>query len=1433
MPKQTEQYRLGYYVEGELTDGITEERRWLTVDAQLRGLFEVIGNGVLDGWGLSQNSSSSFAVDVSPGSGVASFVSMLTESSQTVPSLLPSCDNYVFASTTPSTYWTRSPVFSAASSPTPGPGSILLGKITTDTEGITAIDTSGRSNISLLQTIRDAIKAHRHIGGDDNPSLINLPTDVQGLLSQANMPELDASIVSTGTLDAARIPKIDHISGLSNQGTLTHSQLDSFVESLTQVGRTLMGETALVNLLQLVLALKHQWPDVDEFLVNEMAMIPGISPDSYIDFDNTKFAVVDTRPQLLGGQHTISGTPGPASKAVTKSWDTQQEFEDSIRSGVSVDGDRILLKPTETKVYVDDFEEVGDWKTEIVDLSTNSGILELDSSTKISGDYSAKVGVNVDRSMNLAFLMTKNFTAQDWTGYDRVVFYLYTTSLEHGDIYFFVNDAIYGIQDSYTMVLERNEPTINRDTILNGWREISVDLTPYNRAAITSVGFFSSSQTGWDATKGFTLNVDELYVTSGNAFLESGYARFTYGGSTPQDFWRVRWDAVMPSGTVLKVRTRLANDPSQFDPLSPTPAPWSAYNATSGFTVSNPTGLPYRYIQLEPLLEASSDNKHSPALRRLHLDSRIVSVEASFVIDTQDQWESGTNYDVDTTTVPGSIRIAAADQVDHVFYGTPTKVVHADEGFNTLFSSTGTTLPISTRQALAGEASKFGQLSSVRRGSDGTIWAADTDNDRVVQINESGALIFGLYGSFLKAPADPYGKEDSGPGSNTDVEIPETEESESEEVAPALLHAQYNPATRVLSAVFDGDLEMIHDTGTTFDRNKLFLKTGSHNVYFNSQTAFGLFGIDPARYDKWVFSSNPFKQQFDFTSHILQAELTQADAAALSSTADFIVPSVTISEPYEQQIIPPGSVTIRVTTPNFSVGTESEENNGIRFRLDSGTYHYVRFRQITFATVPAGHHTAEVWLVDGNDSLLQNPEAKAAVSFVVHAGAYVDPIVSIISPLQGQTVSGASVSVVFGVLNHPILPVGSFLRYFVDGGAWQDHRSYAPVVLTGLSAGAHTVTLVLVDEFGDEIVAAYSRASTTFNYGISATLSLRLYVDKGAIRGSSRADVTETPEKNVMVDVAHVTIANMYAPIDAQVVPAEMSSLNPSGGQTLLVGKLRSPSTTYGLSLPGGDTTVSLPNDAIFGTNYLDGHSVVQHDASGAVIFTNNAAKFSDTKANAKSYLGSAFKVSDSELMMADAIRHRAIMTYTDLATQSPKIIWEYSADRLVSDFQIVEQTERSISVQDTTCSPDEIYVKTGMKVVWRNSSSVQIQIYSGTVTPAEFAADPDLTLYGDDFFSKELQPGEEFVFQFDNVGDFGWFAHPNIVTGSVRVSAARISSEDQYLIVEKDAEPTIYGARVIRVDAWGNVVWSFGKGILYDPKDVRALVNDAVMISS
>jgi plastocyanin len=200
---------------------------------------------------------------------------------------------------------------------------------------------------------------------------------------------------------------------------------------------------------------------------------------------------------------------------------------------------------------------------------------------------------------------------------------------------------------------------------------------------------------------------------------------------------------------------------------------------------------------------------------------------------------------------------------------------------------------------------------------------------------------------------------------------------------------------------------------------------------------------------------------------------------------------------------------------------------------------------------------------------------------------------------------------------------------------------------------------------------------------------------------------------------------------------------------------------------------------------------------------------------------------------MADAIRRRAIAARTDLSTGKPQVIWEYLSDRIVSDFQLAENGGSDVTVGDASCSPEEVHIRMGTVVRWVNSSSMPIRIVSGTTTAETFAADPDLTLYGDEFSSQELQPGEQYARRFDDGGDFRWFSHPNIVTGVVHVSSGSTSRSDQYLMVEKDPIPAVGGGRVSKVDSWGKIVWCFGDGILYDPKDVRMLAGNSVIISS
>lgn len=1442
MPKQTITYKLGYFVDGEVTSQITEDRRMKTIDSQMRGLYEILGNGVLDGWLVGSSTYGEMSVDISTGKGIITFVVVENAEPITLTTIFPNATNYIYANRMLSSYWDRSVEFSASLSDTGSADSILLAVVTTSKNSIISIDNKVRKNIGLISSVESVVKSHRHIGGTNNPEPIDLKSQVEGVLSQENLPALDASKVSTGILSSAVIPKIDHLTGLKNQGELTHAQLDSFVQNIAAVGKTVMGETALVNLLQLTLALKHQWPDVDEYLVNQLAFIPGISPDSFVDFNNTT-AEVDTKTSAEGGQHKIYGSTGPGMRTFTKTWDTESEFGSAEKVSTTQDGDTLRLEVSESSVILEDFNSLGGWETKITDASSSAGTLELDAMAKVYGLYSAKLGINTQDTSNISFTMRKVFTAQDWSSYNGIVFYLNTQKIEHGEVYFYINDAIDGVQNSYTMVLGRNEPTINRDTLLNGWREIYVDLTPFRRSKVNNIGFFMSTQHGWDATRPFTLNIDKVTLTAGNRFASDGTARFIYGSGFPQDFWRVRWDAAMSPETSIVARVRVSNNVDDFNSGSQ-PA-WSEYFSTSGFEFPTAGGDLYQYAQIEVTMAASPDLSSSPVMMRLYLDRRVSADDFGFQYSDQDQWESGKRFNVDTRTLPGSISIASLSDVNNIFYGSHQSVNQTNANLTEVFSNAGTTIPKGTRQFLEGESSGFGQVSAVKKGENDTIWVADTDNDRVLQIDKTGNVIFGLWGSFLEEPYDGYGTEESGPGSNVDVE--KAPSATKEERVPNVLYALYNQVTRVLSIVFSANLETVESSGgfaTTFNSSKMFLKIGAKRVYFGKDTQFSLFGIDMAKYSQWAMSTNQYIGQFTFSSHVLQATLSQADAVALSAAATMDLPSIAVSSMAEQELVSPtmsaAITTISFVTPNAYIGSESIDNNGIRIRVNGGSYSYYRSRIISMSGlgILSGKNEVEACLVDGNNNQFEETGTSCSISFVYDQNDDFenDPRISILAPRQGQIVSSMPVDIAFQSYNHPILPTGSCIEYSIDGGAWAQHRSTSQIHIDGLSGGEHELSIRLVDNAGEMVHSQFAEATVKFCYGISSDSSILLTVGAGTIRGATRTITTQNPEKEVTVFMANIHVSNMFSPIDIQIIPDETSAANPSGSPTVLVAKLRSPTTTKYLGTANSTTgAVPIPQKPteIFGSYYLDGHSVVQYSMEGAVVFSNNAPKFADTKVNAKVYLGSASKSSSSDMIAADPIRQRAIITRTDLSTGKTNVIWEFSSDRLVSDFQLVSKKDTIISVSDASCDLPSVYIRTGETAIWTNTSSIPITIVSGTTTKALWNADQDLTLYGDEFQSNELQPGEQYAHTFSDGGDFGWFSYPNIVIGTIGVSPAGVSQADEYLIVEKDPVPSISSGRVSRVDSWGTIQWTFGEGILYDPKDIRLLDGDSIIIST
>jgi hypothetical protein len=234
----------------------------------------------------------------------------------------------------------------------------------------------------------------------------------------------------------------------------------------------------------------------------------------------------------------------------------------------------------------------------------------------------------------------------------------------------------------------------------------------------------------------------------------------------------------------------------------------------------------------------------------------------------------------------------------------------------------------------------------------------------------------------------------------------------------------------------------------------------------------------------------------------------------------------------------------------------------------------------------------------------------------------------------------------------------------------------------------------------------------------------------------------------------------------------------------------------------------------------------------GQVVLSNNIAIFSDTKENAKSTLGSAEKIGVSEILIGDSIRKRALITFVDLTTQLPAIEWEYTSDRYVVDFHAVPQEQKTILITDDAISEPISFIRQGISVTWINNSSVPISIYSGTTTLDLFTADPDLNLYGDVFHSEVLDVGETYTFSFTDIGTYNWFTYPDILTATTNVSEQRLSSTDNFYILESDGLESVNTSRLIKVDRFGNVLTSI-ENYLVLPRDVRPMSNGNILIST
>jgi len=1024
-------------------------------------------------------------------------------------------------------------------------------------------------------------------------------------------------------------------------------------------------------------------------------------------------------------------------------------------------------------------------------MSSVSSSFTLDSVLTPDSGTTGKLEIDTD-DVEVAFILRKTFGAQDWTSYDKIVFSFYSDSAEHGDINFFLFDANAGSQGSYQLILERNAPTINRDSLDIGWREIIVDISEFTRDNITTVGFYTSTASGWAVEQPFSFNINDMYLTSGNVFIDRGTSVFKYGNDFQYTFSTLRWEASIPTDTFLRARTRVSDNEDMGGAI------WSEFLTTSGQDIVLPTAGVYKYIEIEMSFESSSDLVKAPQLYSLSLDATVTSSDHTFEFDNKDSWESGTLFNIDTETNEGSITIKNIGDLGTYVYGQDGSLHQLNSDLTEKLNVYGNVVPRSFVQMLDGSPAGFGQLSSVVVGLRDSFIVADTDNDRVLEIDKNGAVLWGLMGTYVSTPANPYSTTAiSTATASSDATASSTA---TEEASLEPLGAYYNIEDGALYVMFNRYLEDIYGS-TTFKPADMFLKANARRIYLDeSKFTFGLVGVDEEH-----ISAEP-GTEYLAGSNVLQVNFSEADAVTISGAADSQDPYLVIVNPTPNKVVTTSSTTIEFQAYNATIGTN---DYGIRVQVDSEATVDLRLdTELELTSLVDGVHVVTATLIDSNGNPLANEGAASTILFYVETGVLTETVISINSPRGNQILDSGTFSIDFDKYN---VPSGYTLRYSIDSGSSTEYTGASPLNISDLSGGEHSIRMYYADSSNNALPGSTADVTVEFVVVSRSGVSFKLFVSAGSIKDSDGNSVSES---STVVDITNVRPSNVYSPIDVGLITTESVDGDASEFD-VLIAKVASPS-----SLDFTDIA------------YKDGHSVVQYASTGVLRLSNNDAVIASTKGDAKIYLGGAQKYGANELFIADPNGRRAMVIELDQTNMTSSVIWQYDSDKLISDFNRVPTGSGIVSVSSAAIQPSLLYVRRDSSVTWYNNSNETIRILSGTTTAAQFALDPDLDLFGDEFDSGDILPGEYYSSSFLNIGTFDYFVYPFIYTGKVSVIETSITPDDSFILAENDPSGSSYLNRVIKVDAWGNILWSFGESFASLIKSAKPTDSGEIIIT-
>jgi hypothetical protein len=295
-------YGFGYVEPNQdLSENIDlDELRFKAIDSQIYNLYQIFKNGVLEdnpstpSWRIKTfaNEFKTTKIQITSGKGHVSYKYAITTNSKdvmlpTIPANVSTTRLFVYAYENVNTSVTGDVDFVASLTQINDTVNyVFLGLVDVDViNGLITVNDSGRQDISLFASLSSLLTNHKHIGGSNNPSPIDLSKEVTNSLTSDNIDYIDASKITTGTLDSARLPEISH-NTLQDKGNLSHSELETLLVDIVSEDTTYtLSDLSIANRLQMLVALKKSGGTgmtyIDSSQINTIVYVPGIFPNNF------------------------------------------------------------------------------------------------------------------------------------------------------------------------------------------------------------------------------------------------------------------------------------------------------------------------------------------------------------------------------------------------------------------------------------------------------------------------------------------------------------------------------------------------------------------------------------------------------------------------------------------------------------------------------------------------------------------------------------------------------------------------------------------------------------------------------------------------------------------------------------------------------------------------------------------------------------------------------------------------------------------------------------------------------------------------------------------------------------------------------------------------------------------------------------------------